>query len=94
MVTIMAKLTAAAGKEKELAGLCISMAAKVRENEPGCLYYTPYVSLENPSVILFYEKYKDAEAFDAHVKTPYFKQFVADATPLLAEEMEVQRIEE
>lgn len=94
MVTVIAKLTAAAGKEKELAKLCQNMAAQVRANEPGCLYYTPFVSLDNPSVFLFYEKYQDAEAFDAHVKTPYFKQFVADSSPLLAADMEVQRFEE
>ncbi|HHW07035.1 MAG TPA: antibiotic biosynthesis monooxygenase [Clostridia bacterium] len=94
MVTVIAKLTAAAGKEKELAALCKNMAAQVRENEPGCLEYAPFVSLDASSVFLFYEKYQDNAAFDAHVKTPYFKQFMTDVTPLLAADMEVQRFEE
>jgi len=44
--------------------------------EPGCLLYVGHQSTENPRKFLFYEKYKDRSALDAHRNAPHFKQYV------------------
>jgi quinol monooxygenase YgiN len=91
MVTIIAKLTAVPGKEAFLAKECEKMAKTVRENEKDCLEYVPHVSIEDPAVIVFVETYRDAAAFDYHLTTPYFKEFVETITPILAKELDVRR---
>ncbi|MHB1420838.1 MAG: putative quinol monooxygenase [Bacillota bacterium] len=72
MITIVAKIRAKAGKEQELAALCMELAKKVRENEEGCLMYAPYVGIKDPGLIVFMEQYKDKEAIGVHGKTEYF----------------------
>ncbi|MHB1127363.1 MAG: putative quinol monooxygenase [Bacillota bacterium] len=72
MIAIVAKVRAKEGKEQELAALCMELAKKVRENEEGCLMYTPYVGAKDPAQIVFIEQYKDKEAIAIHGKTDYF----------------------
>ncbi|MDW7650539.1 MAG: putative quinol monooxygenase [Bacillota bacterium] len=94
MVTIIAKLKAVPGKETFLAEQCEKMAETVREKEADCLEYVPYVSVEDATVIVFVETYRDAAAFDYHLTTPYFKEFVDTITPILAGKLDVRRFDE
>lgn len=94
MVTIIAKLRAVPGKETFLAEESTKMAMAVRENEKNCSMYIPYVSIEDPSVVVIIEKYQDAASFDEHKSTPYFKAFVKTISPFLAEALDVQRFDE
>jgi quinol monooxygenase YgiN len=94
VITIIAKLEAVPGKETFLSAECAKMAAIVRANESDCLEYVPYVSVEDSSVIVFLEKYTDGAAFDYHVNTPYFKEFVSTITPVLVSELDVRRFDE
>jgi autoinducer 2-degrading protein len=41
-------------------------------NEPGCLRFDVIQDAGDPNRIWVYEVYTDAEAFDAHTKTPHF----------------------
>lgn len=93
LVTIIAKLRAVPGKESFLADECIKMATAVRENEKKCLTYIPYVSIEDPSVVVIIEKYQDAASFDEHKSTPYFKALVETISPFLAEALDIQRFD-
>ncbi len=47
-------------------------------NEDGCLQFDVCQDLEDPRKIFLYEVYRDAAAFDIHLKTDHFLDF--DAT--------------
>lgn len=94
MITIIARLKAIQGKEQLLTDECVRMAKVVRENEKGCKMYIPYVSIEDPAVVVFIEQYEDANAFKHHGSTPYFKEFFGTIKPLLAEAPDIQQFEQ
>jgi quinol monooxygenase YgiN len=64
-ITLTAKLTIKAGKEKEFETLMKGIVPKVRQ-EPGNLAYTMCRSKENPRLFLFFEEYADQKAIQAH----------------------------
>ena len=64
-ITLTAKLTIKAGKEKEFETLMKGVVPKVRQ-EPGNRAYTMCRSKENPRVFLFFEEYADQAAVQAH----------------------------
>lgn len=94
MITLIAKVKAKPGKEALLSEECIKLAKKVRENEKGCLMYTPHVSAENPAEIIFIEKYTDQEAFNTHGQTPYFKAYKDTTAAYVEGDSQLQFIKE
>ncbi|MDD2503827.1 MAG: putative quinol monooxygenase [Clostridia bacterium] len=94
MITLTAKMKAKSGKEKTLIEECIKLAKEVREKEQGCLMYIPHVSQDDPSEILFVEKYSDQSAFDYHPTTAYFQAFASKIKDLLEGPMELQKYNE
>jgi quinol monooxygenase YgiN len=71
VLTVVAKIRAAKGKGDALAVLLAEQAAVVRKEEPGCLAYRPHRSNSDPDLFLFYEQYRDDEAFKAHRNAPH-----------------------
>jgi quinol monooxygenase YgiN len=65
-IVVVARVRAVKGKGDALAAFLVEQSATVRKVEPGCLEYTPHRSQEDPELFLFYEKYRDAAAFEAH----------------------------
>ena len=65
MITLIAKLNVKAGREEEFINTMKGVAPKVRE-EPGNRAYVMHRAQDNPRLIMFYEKYTDKAAFDAH----------------------------
>ena len=67
-----------------------SFTAKAIENaadsrrEPGCRQFDVLVDPKDRTQILLYEVYTVEKAFDAHQQTAHFKNYVAEAVPLLA----------
>jgi quinol monooxygenase YgiN len=68
-------LEAAPGREQELSSLLGSLIAPTRA-EAGCLGYELNTSSEKPGVFLFYEKFADQNALDAHISSPHFQNFL------------------
>ncbi len=64
-ITLTAKLTIKAGKEKEFETLMKGIVPKVRQ-EPGNRAYTMCRSKDNPRLFLFFEEYVDQAAIQAH----------------------------
>ena len=64
-ITLTAKLTIKAGKEKEFETLMKGIVPKVRQ-EPGNLNYIMCRSKENPRLFMFFEEYADQKAIQAH----------------------------
>ena len=83
MIAIVATLTARKGKEGELMAAMKALAAEVRAKEKGTLEYVLHRAQENPAVLMVYEKYKDGDALNAHMVTPYFQAAAAKMVELL-----------
>jgi quinol monooxygenase YgiN len=75
ILTVVAKLRAAKGKDDVLAALLSEQAAVVRSAEPGCLVYRVHRSTKEPELFLFYEMYVDDAAFDLHRKAPHLAAY-------------------
>jgi (4S)-4-hydroxy-5-phosphonooxypentane-2,3-dione isomerase len=58
--------------------------AKNARKEPGCKQFDVLVDPNDKTKIMLYEVYNDDKAFEAHQQTPHFKQYLAEAIPLLA----------
>ena len=55
------------------------------QNDPGVQAFLIHQSKDEPSEFLFYEVFEDEDAFDAHQKSPHFKEMIAgEALPKLA----------
>ncbi|MDQ7092844.1 putative quinol monooxygenase [Desulfosporosinus sp. PR] len=73
MITYIATLKAFPGKEKELTAFCAELAKQVR-NEDGCLMCLSHVVANDPGTIVFFEKYKDEAAHQAHMQAGYMQE--------------------
>jgi len=68
MITLIARIKSKSGKENELREELLALVSPARA-EKGCIEYILHTVEGDPSSFLFYETWKDQEAFDAHVKT-------------------------
>jgi autoinducer 2-degrading protein len=59
-------------------------------DEPGCLRFDVSVDTSDPTVLYFYEVYRDEAAFGEHTRAPHFIKY-RDATQGMAEESVVHR---
>lgn len=73
MITILAVMKAQPGKETELAEACAQLAKEVRTKEEGNLMYIAHVTANDPTEIIFLEKYKDSQAMADHRHSAHFK---------------------
>ena len=77
VLTVVATLRAAKGKDDALAALLAEQAAVVLKEEPGCVVYRAHRSTSDPALFLFYEMYRDDAAFEAHRKAPHLATYRA-----------------
>lgn len=75
VLTVVARIRAAAGRGDALAALLREQVAAVRRAEPGCLVYRPHRSTSDPELFVFYEQYADEAAWDAHRAAPHLAAF-------------------
>jgi quinol monooxygenase YgiN len=66
---------AAPNREKDLENALRALVAPTR-GEPGCLAYRLHLDPANPAKLMFYEKFADQAALDAHIASPHFQGFV------------------
>ena len=92
-MVVIARLQVQQEKQAEAEKILTALIAKVKE-EPGTLAYRLHRHQHDPTVFLFYEKYKDAEALMAHSATDHFKKAFEDLGPLLAEKPDIQTYDE
>ena len=72
-IVVVARIKAKQGSEKILEEACRAMVPQVRA-EAGTETYICHRSVQDPTVFLFYEVYKDQAAFSAHGTTPYMAE--------------------
>ncbi len=95
MITLVAKLQAAAGKESELQAALEEMVGKVRQHEQGkAVTYSLHVSASDPTLFLFYEQYSDEAALAAHGQTAHMKEMGGKLAGLLGGRPEIERYSE
>jgi len=64
-VTVIASLKVRSGMEDDARQALLAAVAPTRA-EPGCLVYDLHQSTSDPTEFLFYERWSDAAALDAH----------------------------
>ena len=85
---VVAKIKAVSGKEAEMKQAFLDVIPKVADEE-GTLVYTLHQNQNDPTVFLFYEKYKDMDALVAHSSTSHFKALFKTIQPMLDGEPEI-----
>jgi len=93
-ISLVSRWTIRAGCEPAARKALNAMAQAVRENEAGTLIYTVHlptraadprlISVPVPCAeeVLFFEMYRDANAFEAHVNGPIFQTFLKESGAL------------
>ena len=81
-LTVVAKITANKGKEKETKE-ALELLIPTTLKEEGCINYDLHVSEENEEIFLFYENWTNRELWEKRMSTEHLKQFMAKADDLL-----------
>ena len=68
----------------------LSMAVETHK-EPGNITYDLHESVDDDSLFIIYETWKDQTALDAHMNQPYLKAFRAETDELLTHPIDVKR---
>lgn len=66
--------TSAAGFD----ALVAETASKIQSEEPGTLHYIVHTVTDSPLSRVFYEIYRDREAFQYHEEQPYVQYFLSE----------------
>lgn len=82
-ITITAILKAHPGKEEALRQALDEVIPPSRQEE-GCLTYVLHESLDAPGTFVFYEKYRDETALDAHINSEHYQAYRKQVEMLLA----------
>ncbi|MFY9397354.1 MAG: putative quinol monooxygenase [Desulfomonilia bacterium] len=93
MLTVVAVLKAKEGKEQEVKEAIEALVEKVR-TEDGTLAYAAHRGRKEPGKFLFYEKYRDKDAFNAHGSSAHFAEFFGKIASLLDGEPSIEIYEE
>ena len=75
-LTVTGFMTIQPGTEQSLLPQIDALVAKTRA-EPGCINYDFLQHRTEPHRFVFYENFKDQEAFDYHFAQPYTKDWIA-----------------
>jgi quinol monooxygenase YgiN len=57
---------------------------QIKASEPGTLIYAVHTVKDAPLQRIFYELYRDKDAFDAHGQTPHTRRYLAERDQYLA----------
>lgn len=71
MITVLFRMKIRDGKEEEALAKVSALAEAVQANEPGTLAYVVHRNQEDPSEIVFFERYADDAAREAHGQTAH-----------------------
>lgn len=83
LLTVIAFMKAAPGREAELKAALESLIEPTRE--AGYVNYDLHQSLEDPGTFFFYENWESPEHLDAHLATPHLVEFAGRIPELLDE---------
>lgn len=93
VITQMVTLTLKAGAEDKAIATLQELTAAVKANEPGVLVYIAHRPQKDPSKIVFFEVYKDAEAVANHSKQPHMAKMFAMSREIFEGGMDIQKMD-
>jgi quinol monooxygenase YgiN len=85
MIAIVVELKVPSNATKDFRALAEGHARRCLEREPGCQQFDITQDPADPEQWLFYERYRDEAALDAHRKTDYLATFLAATKPHIAD---------
>lgn len=94
MVVVVARIRAKAEHADEVAGLFRDMVAWVAANEPATPTYACNRSQSDPGEFVFFERYVDMAAFQAHSASPRFAELLGQLKGKLAGAPEITMLDE
>lgn len=83
MITILATLSAKEHKQDQLRKVLADVVSPSR-SEAGCILYALYESEERDGTFVFFEKWKDEDALQAHIETDHYQKYRELSEPYLA----------
>jgi quinol monooxygenase YgiN len=91
--TVVARATAKPGRENQLAD---SLLASVRptHDEPGCLRFSLFRSVDNPGVITAIEQWASREDWQMHMQTPHIQRVLQETSDIMAGPPELDVLEQ
>ncbi|HOO73217.1 MAG TPA: putative quinol monooxygenase [Spirochaetota bacterium] len=92
MITLIATLKVKEGKMDEAVQVLKDVVPKIKAAEPGCLEYIPHTVRGVENTIIFYEKYRDKEALQAH--SANLGKSLENLLPLLEPGMDIKTCRE
>lgn len=92
-ITQLAKFKLNTEKEAEAIQTLKELCAAVEKTEPGVLVYLCHRSAKKPDEIVFFEVYKDEEAYKAHGKSPHLAKLRKGFATLFHPPVEIARLD-
>jgi len=87
-IVLVARLKVRDDSVEDAKKLALGITADSR-NEEGCINYDVHQAIDDPTVFVWHETWKDKAALDNHFEFPYFKEFFAAAGTLAAEPLQI-----
>jgi len=87
-IVLVARLKVREDAVEEAKRLALGIVADSRTEE-GCVNYDVHQAIDDPTVFVWHETWKNRAALDNHFELPYFKEFFAAAGALAAEEPQI-----
>jgi len=94
MLTIIAKLKVHAGQEATFERACREMVDHVKTHEHDTLTYLLHRSRRDPRTFVFFERYGNRAALDAHTQSAQMAKLLEAIGPLLDGPPEIETYEE
>ncbi|MFI7585925.1 putative quinol monooxygenase [Spongisporangium articulatum] len=89
---LVVRFTIKAGRMAEFDALVERTLTGIRAHEPGTLIYASHAVDGSPDVRVFYELYRDRDAFETHEQQPHTREFL-DQRSEFVESFEVTFLE-
>lgn len=87
-IVLVARLKVRDDAVEEAKKLALGIVADSRAEE-GCINYDVHQAIDDPTIFVWHETWKDKAALDAHFEFPYFKEFLAKVSEIAAEEPQI-----
>lgn len=88
LLTIVARIKAKPGMEDRMRQDLLGLLATTRA-ESGCITFDLLKDINEPTVFVLYENWKNRATLDAHFEQPYVKQVLQAYEETLAKQIEV-----
>lgn len=93
MITQTATIRINMDREDDALEMISRMVTGVEEEEPGVLAYVAHRLEEDPSLVIFFEVYRDDQALKEHDKTLHMEEMKTRFRELFQPPVKVQRME-